>query len=87
MCLEKLDLCRAFDKIHFQVVALGEGAAELHGVAVSFLNKCFMMFMMYDSHFQKLYKLNDLQIMFQIGDLTVSEQIVPCQDCKLVFTF
>ena len=82
-----LDLCRAFDTVYFQVVALGEGAAELHGVAVSFLNKCFMMFMMYDSHFQKLYKLNDLQIMFQIGDLTVSEQIVPCQDCKLVFTF
>ena len=67
------------------MVSLGEGAAELHGVAVSFLNKCFMMFMMYDSHFQKLYKSNDLQIMFQIGDLTVSEQIVPCQDCKLVF--
>jgi len=33
-----------------RVVSLGEGAAELHGVAV--------------------------------GDLTVSEQIVPCQDCK-----
>ena len=45
------------------------------------------MFMMYDSHFQKKYKLNDLQIMFQIGDLAVSEQIVPCQDCKFVFTF
>ena len=69
------------------MVALGEGAAELHGVAVSFFNNCFMMFMMYDSHFQKKYKLNDLQIMFQIGDLTVSEQIVPCQDCKSVFTF
>ena len=82
-----LDLCRAFDTVYFQVVALGEGAAELHGVAVSFLNNCFMMFMMYDSHFQKKYKLNDLQIMFQIGDLTVSEQIVPCQDCKSVFTF
>ena len=34
-----------------------------------------------------LVRLMLMKIFFQVGDLTVSEQIVPCQDCKFVVCF